>query len=125
EGAVSLEIPPSFAVLPAGAVARKLPEDTMTNPPEGGTTSVGKIILYADRDIVAPDLTQFVSRPLPWLGSSLSRDNSLPRVADIPPPGQAIARGHPICTLFARAPSESGCLAELIRCAERFERTLG
>ena len=95
----------------------------LREPPEGFTTNiVGKIILYADRDLVAPDVTRFVSRPLPWLGSAARRDESLSSVADIPVPGQAIGRGQPICTLFARGSTESECLAELIRCAERFER---
>jgi predicted ATP-grasp superfamily ATP-dependent carboligase len=112
EGAASFEVPPSFIAPPSGGA------------PVGGTASVGKIVLYAHRDIVAPDAARFVSHPSPWLGSTLSHDTWLPRVADIPAPGQAIARGHPICTLFARAPSESECLAELLQCAERFERTL-
>jgi predicted ATP-grasp superfamily ATP-dependent carboligase len=86
---------------------------------------VGKIILYADRDLVAPDMTRFVSRPSPWPGSPARHDDSVPSIADIPPPGQEIARGQPICTLFASASSEEECLAELIQRAERIERTLG
>jgi predicted ATP-grasp superfamily ATP-dependent carboligase len=96
-------------------------------PPEGGTTNAqvfGKIILYADRDMVATDVTRFVSRPLPWLTSAAHHDDPLPSIADIPVPGQAIGRGEPICTLFADASSEEECLVELIRRAERLERTL-
>jgi predicted ATP-grasp superfamily ATP-dependent carboligase len=122
EGAAAFEVPPSFVVPPPFVVP---PSGGFRNaPPEGGTTSVGKIVLYAHRDIVAPDATRFVTCPSPWLGSTAPRDDGLPSVADIPAPGQAIARGHPICTLFARAPSESECLAELLRSAAQFERSI-
>jgi predicted ATP-grasp superfamily ATP-dependent carboligase len=111
-------VPPSGGVVPPASAARNTPS-------EGGTANIiGKIILYADRDLVAPDISRFVSHPLPWLASAVRHDDSLPSIADIPPTGQAIGHGQPICTLFASGSTESECLAELIRYAERFERLL-
>jgi predicted ATP-grasp superfamily ATP-dependent carboligase len=104
-----------FVVPPSGSAARK--------PPEGGPTNVsvlGKIILYADRDLVAPDLARFVARPSCWLDEMGACDRSLPYVADIPMPGQPISCGRPICTLFARGSDEDECLAELINRAVHF-----
>jgi predicted ATP-grasp superfamily ATP-dependent carboligase len=95
-------------------------------PAEGGLTSagvLGKIILYADRDCLAPDLTRFIFRSSRsavvtddgWPGQSAT----LPYIADIPVPGTRIQRGQPICTLFARAETEDDCLRKLIRRSTR------
>jgi len=96
-------------------------------PPEGGTTNaaiLGKIVLYASRDTVAPDLTRFIYQPSSWVASDEVGHDSLPYLADIPTPGQSISRGQPICTLFARAQSEAQCLARLIRRVARLETRL-
>jgi predicted ATP-grasp superfamily ATP-dependent carboligase len=94
-------------------------DGALTNPPEGGTTNIiGKIVLYADRDLVAPDVTRFVDR-------SPARKGTLPFIADIPAAGQAIGRGQPVCTLFASATSEEECLSELLGQAARIERSIG
>jgi predicted ATP-grasp superfamily ATP-dependent carboligase len=103
---------PSLAVPPSG--------DAPPQPLEGGTTN-GKLVLYADRDVVAPDLTRFVSRPSAWLDSGPAGRHPLQYLADIPLPGQPIARGQPICTLFARGATESECLAKLVRRAARLK----
>jgi predicted ATP-grasp superfamily ATP-dependent carboligase len=94
-------------------------------PPEGGTANgpvLGKIVIYADRDLVAPDLARFVRRPSNWLDTVHASDRSLPFLADIPAPGQRIPRGQPVCTLFARGTTESDCLAKLLRRALRVQR---
>src|SRR5206468_251017 len=52
------------------------------------TGAVGKAIVYARRDVTAPPDTRA------WL-----EDES---VRDVPAPGEWIARGRPICTIFAR-----------------------
>jgi predicted ATP-grasp superfamily ATP-dependent carboligase len=54
----------------------------------------GKAIVFARRGITAGDTRG-------WL-----RDVT---IADVPQPGERIPRGRPICTVFASAPSESGC----------------
>lgn len=103
---------------------RQACEGSFTTPPSGeiGNGQVfGKIVVYAGRERAAPDLTRFVYCPTnrPTYGEVY--DDSLPYMADIPLPGTRIARGQPICTVFARAKSEAECLAKLIRRAGRFK----
>ncbi|MGE5193557.1 MAG: ATP-grasp domain-containing protein [Deltaproteobacteria bacterium] len=109
----------AFVVPPSGGAPRKAPEGGTTNGPV-----LGKIVLYADRDLVAPDLARFVSRPSSWLETPGTYDRSLPYLADIPDSGQPISRGQPICTVFARGKIESECLARLLRRAARLERRI-
>lgn len=85
-----------------------------------GAGVIGKIVVYAGRELVAPDALRFVRRPNP--NHELSEiDDALPYMADITAPGTRIAFGQPICTLFARAVSERECLAKLVRRAARLE----
>lgn len=51
-----------------------------------------KLVLYAQTSFEAPDLGSFLR--------TTSR-GEFPRLADIPPRGQYIERGHPICTVLA------------------------
>jgi len=106
-----------------------IPDDCATRPGSfAGPVStanhcrsvLGKIVLYARRDLTAPDAIRFVRGPSPF-DESRQLDTSLPYMADIPTPGTRILRGQPICTLFARAASERECLEKLIRRAARFE----
>jgi predicted ATP-grasp superfamily ATP-dependent carboligase len=66
--------------------------------------AVGKAIVFARQDLVAGDTR-------PWL-----EDTS---VRDVPRPGDRIARGQPVCTVFADAPDEHACHAALVHRAER------
>jgi predicted ATP-grasp superfamily ATP-dependent carboligase len=66
--------------------------------------AVGKAIVFARQDLVAGDTR-------PWLED--------PSVRDVPRPGDRIARGQPVCTVFADAPGEQACHAALVRRAER------
>jgi predicted ATP-grasp superfamily ATP-dependent carboligase len=45
-------------------------------------------------------------------------------VADVPHPGERIARGQPVCSLFATGPSAAACLAALRELADRVEAQL-
>ena len=71
--------------------------------------AVGKAIVYAKRTIVIGDTHG-------WL-----EDES---VRDIPAPGQRIARGHPVCTVFARGPDQAACYAALVRRADTVYRQI-
>ncbi|MCH7987620.1 MAG: ATP-grasp domain-containing protein [Planctomycetes bacterium] len=65
---------------------------------------VGKAIVFADRDFIAPNLLEF------------SQNHSLeplPLLADIPPTGSEILSNHPICTVFATGQSEKECYNNL------------
>ena len=72
---------------------------------------VGKLVLYADRQIVAPEF-QIAARE----SSSPATDCDpwrIPEIADIPIPGSIILPGWPICTVLASADCETACLARL------------
>jgi len=60
----------------------------------------GKAVLYARRSLVLGDTTH-------WLADD--------DVRDIPAPGELIARGSPICTIFARGRTSADCYAALVR----------
>ncbi len=57
----------------------------------------GKRVLYASRDLIAPDLRIIDS----------SAQNTW--LADIPTPGSVIPAGMPVCTVMASAPSAAAC----------------
>jgi predicted ATP-grasp superfamily ATP-dependent carboligase len=77
------------------------------------TGVIGKIVLYAEQDLIADDARALLLDPL---------DDRLPFVADLPDPGQIIPAGHPVCTLFATERHEDACIARLLRCAKRFRQ---
>lgn len=74
---------------------------------------LGRIVLFADQDLIARDATHLLRPPT---------DDRLPFVADLPQPDQSIPRGAPICSLFTYERSEEACMARLVRCAKRFHR---
>jgi hypothetical protein len=66
--------------------------------------SFGKAIVFARDEVVIGDTRG-------WLDD--------PAVRDVPHPGETIARGRPVCTVFARAETAGACRAALERTAER------
>jgi predicted ATP-grasp superfamily ATP-dependent carboligase len=71
----------------------------------------GKAVLYARRPVVLGDTTR-------WLADD--------DVRDIPAPGERIARGSPICTIFASGRTSALCYAALVRRARiRFAEVEG
>ncbi|HEY7860976.1 MAG: ATP-grasp domain-containing protein [Gemmatimonadales bacterium] len=73
---------------------------TLAMPPAPARHSEGKAVLYARRSVVLGDTTR-------WLTD--------PDVRDIPAPGERVARGSPICTIFARGRTSALCYAALVR----------
>ena len=73
---------------------------TLHAPPAPAHHAEGKAVLYARRAVVLGDTTR-------WLAD--------PDVRDIPAPGERIARGSPICTIFARGRTSALCYAALVR----------
>ena len=69
-----------------------------------GAAAIGKAIVFARRDVVVGD-----SRA--WLGDE--------DVRDVPHPGEAIAAGRPVCTVFAQARDAGGCYDALVTRADR------
>lgn len=81
--------------------------------PVGDSPSLahGKAVLYARQPVVLGDTTR-------WLDDD--------DVRDIPAPGERIARGSPICTIFARGRTSALCYAALVRRARiRFAEAEG
>jgi predicted ATP-grasp superfamily ATP-dependent carboligase len=71
----------------------------------------GKAVLYARRSVVLGDTER-------WLADE--------DVRDIPAPGERIARGSPICTIFASGRTSALCYAALVRLARiRFAEVEG
>jgi predicted ATP-grasp superfamily ATP-dependent carboligase len=71
----------------------------------------GKAVLYARQTVVLGDTTR-------WLDDD--------DVRDIPAPGERIARGSPICTIFASGRTSALCYAALVRRARiRFAEVEG
>jgi predicted ATP-grasp superfamily ATP-dependent carboligase len=99
-----------------------LPLDTSAQiEPRAAPQVLGKIVLYANRDSIAPDLSRFLPLPVEAESDTASR---LPYAADLPCPGTQITRGQPVCTVFARAKTADACLKKLLRRARRMEQYL-
>lgn len=81
----------------AGCTGRTNSIAIPSNPP---SVSHGKAVLYARRPVVLGDTDR-------WLADD--------DVRDIPAPGQRIARGRPICTIFASGRTSALCYAALVR----------
>ena len=71
--------------------------------------AVGKAILFAREPVTMGDTRT-------WLADATVRD--------VPQPGERIAAGRPICTIFAEADDDSGCYGALVRRAERLYSSL-
>jgi predicted ATP-grasp superfamily ATP-dependent carboligase len=69
-----------------------------------GTGAVGKAILFAREEVAVGDTR-------PWLSDRTVRD--------VPHPGDYIAAGRPVCTVYAEATSATACHAALVARAER------
>lgn len=84
----SLELfgPGCFDAHVRGARGQRLPV-AVTDPPAAQECAMVKLVLFADRDVRAPDPS--------WWPPGLARD--------VPPAGQEIRRGAPVCTLVAAA----------------------
>ncbi|MDX1969663.1 MAG: ATP-grasp domain-containing protein [Planctomycetaceae bacterium] len=77
---------------------------------------LGKLILYARKQAVAPDLSRLLQPRSPW---------SVPLVADIPRIGARFERGEPLCTVFAGGDSVEDVRRKLRRRADRVRRWFG
>ena len=84
----------SLFALHADACAGRLPK----SPPRPARGVVGKAVVFARRGVTLGETRR-------WL-----RD---PAIADVPHPGERIARGRPVCTVFASGRSAAACLRAL------------
>ena len=96
----------SIFAVHARACAGELPALVHTRP---AADVIGKAIVYAREDVMPEGTAR-------WL-----EDDD---VRDVPAPGEGIARGHPICTVFARGRSVTACGAALAARARTVYRSL-
>ncbi len=68
---------------------------------------VGKRIVFATTNGIAPDLEKLMADGTDNLAWKTA--DQQPQLADIPAPHSPLAAGWPICTVFARAASETAC----------------
>ena len=97
----------SASLMAAHADACTTRRITWRGAPAGAVT--GKAIVFARRTVVMGDTSG-------WLATRARRD--------VPWPGQQIARGEPICTVYARASSYASCYAALVEQASAVYREL-
>jgi predicted ATP-grasp superfamily ATP-dependent carboligase len=93
----------------AGACAGQLPAFDLSRARAANGEAVGKAVVYARRDTTVGDTHR-------WLEDDTLRD--------IPAPGEHILRGHPICTVFARARDAAACHRVLVARAAAVYRTI-
>ena len=96
----------SIFAVHARACAGELPALVHTRP---AADVIGKAIVYAREDVMPEGTAR-------WL-----EDDD---VRDVPAPGERIARGHPICTVFARGRSVTACGGALAARARTVYRSL-
>lgn len=71
---------------------------------------LGKLILYADRPVISPNLDGCLGPRGAW---------SIPWIADVPATDAHIESGWPICTVFASGRTAEECRDKLKRRANR------
>ncbi len=94
-----------FAVHAGACVEGRLP----TDGPRRRTVAVGKAIVFARHDVLAPDTRA-------WLTDAT--------VADVPHPGEHVAAGRPFCSVFAEGPDVAACRDALVRRAAQVYASL-
>jgi predicted ATP-grasp superfamily ATP-dependent carboligase len=75
-----------------------------------GPRVLGKLVIFADRNLTTPDFRRFLGPRPVW---------SPPWLADLPAADQKIPQGAPLCTVFAGASTLPTCWAKLQRRAWR------
>ena len=87
----------------AQACAGDLPGFDVATAGPRGAGALGKAIVYARGDVQVGDTAA-------WLEDG--------DIRDVPSPGQRIACGQPVCTVFARGKDQRACYAGLVKRAE-------
>jgi predicted ATP-grasp superfamily ATP-dependent carboligase len=86
--------PRTAAAAPPRTAAGTVPRTAAGTAPR---TAAGKAVLYATEDLRVPDTGEWTARG----------------IRDVPHPGEAIAAGHPVCTLIATGRTPEDVLADL------------
>jgi predicted ATP-grasp superfamily ATP-dependent carboligase len=105
----SMELIERNAGLSLFEVHARAAEGELPPPPALSPRVHGKVIVFARHKLRVGDTRSWLARS--WL-------------ADVPHPGERILRGHPICTVLAKAGSGPVCLRLLLQRAAGIYRTL-
>lgn len=89
-------------------------ESSETIPPVD-SRCVGKLVLYAPYDLVAPDWSAWARPRSPW---------SVVPIRDIPMPGATIPAGQPVCSVLATGRDVGACRRRLLARARRWSDRL-
>lgn len=92
-----------FGVHAAACTDAVLPEFNLARA-RRGRDAVGKAVVFARQDVAVGDTRS-------WLADA--------DVRDVPHPGERIAAGRPVCTVFGAGPDAAACYAALVRRAGR------
>jgi uncharacterized protein len=92
-----------FGVHAAACTTAELPAFDLAHARAGGR-ALGKAVVFARRDVVCGDTHE-------WLGDVTVRD--------VPHPGERIAAGRPVCTVFADGADSAECHSALVQRADR------
>jgi predicted ATP-grasp superfamily ATP-dependent carboligase len=103
-----------FGMHAAACDVGRLPEFDLLRA-RRGTTAFGKAVVFARRDVIVGDTRE-------WLRAA--EVAALPSIRDIPHPGERIAAGRPICTVFAESGDAAACHAALVKRAESVYATV-
>jgi uncharacterized protein len=98
---------PVFHLHMRAALNRRLSDFSMETACER-SGFYGKAILFAERDVIAPDMQGWIDKTL----------------RDIPASGEILHRGSPVCTIFARGQSYDETLDDLIRRAANLKEEI-
>lgn len=94
----------------ARACAGTLPDFDLRSARATARPAVGKAVVYSRQDVITGNTHR-------WLENS--------SVRDIPAPGQPMAPGRPVCTVFAQARSADACHEALVARARTVYATIG
>jgi predicted ATP-grasp superfamily ATP-dependent carboligase len=89
-----------------------LPDFDLSAARRGGP-AIGKAVVFARRDVTVGDTRRWPPATDHWPPAT---DHW---IRDVPHPGENIAAGRPVCTVFAMGRDASGCHATLVELAER------
>lgn len=89
--------------------------------PRPTVETIGKFVLYSDRDLTALDPREWLE-PGEWLHETMW--SGIPQLADVPQGGAHVRKGHPVCTLFVTAENLDECRSQARAAAERLRGRL-
>ena len=97
-----------FAAHAAACLTGELPGQSVLDVDRRSSETLGKAVLFARHDITCGDTGAWLAEPM---------------IRDVPHPGEQIATGRPVCTIFAAAPDDPSCYAALaVRAAEVYDQ---